>query len=217
MVDLDLGERLWGGNSARLLLEFTAPAAARIARCQLKLSLRTPSGKLRESIGTARVVRAPHGRQPAGAAVVEAPYLVDELCRSWEEQYQLTLRFLAPAGAASEAVYYFGTPSRLIEAGLSGSYGYPGEKLVAYANVNASAVALAGLDACELLLTGPRGTRTLPLAGLKAVAGPNGPTSSTRGTCCKCRWKAAISSCILGPIRSATIIFRSGFARAAAC
>ncbi len=172
-VDLDLGERLWGDNAAGMLLEFTPAAAARIGQCQLKLSLRTPAGKVRESIGTARVIRPPTAENPRGAAVVIAPYLVDEMCSSWHDQYQLTLRLVVPGDAESEpVVYYFGTPATLVESGLSGSYGYPGEQLVAYANINASAAALAKLDACELVMTGPQGTQIRPVADLKSISKP---------------------------------------------
>ena len=172
VVDLHLGDRLWGDNQAGMLLEFTGPAANQVGQCRLDLTLRTPSGKVRKSSGKPRVIQPPAAGQPSGYAIVEAPYQVDELCRSWEEQYRLTLRLVTPRSESQAAEFAFGTPARLLQAGTSGYYGYPEEKLVVYAHLNLSTAAVAKLTACEFVLSGPRGPQVRPVADLKRIGRP---------------------------------------------
>jgi hypothetical protein len=164
ILDVDLGDRLWGRNIARVALSAAGAEAERLAgRLTCRLTLAGPDGQVREFAGPTRLLRrAGDGRQE-GLALAEVPYVIERLCRTWQEQYTLRLRLDGPPGedGCYAADFRFGTPAALLDAGTSASYVYPGEKLTAFAHLNVSRAALEPGDRCEFLLDSAGKRRTL--------------------------------------------------------
>jgi hypothetical protein len=92
ITDIDLGDRLWGKNTVRVTMELDDHEAAKQARtARLRLELTDPSGISRPFEGQTTVVRPPGPGHARGYAVARAAYEVRRLCRSWQEQYRLSV------------------------------------------------------------------------------------------------------------------------------
>jgi hypothetical protein len=153
VVDLDLGERLWGKNTATLTLEFPTRNAAQIRELSLHLTLTDPRGRSVTNFATAGITRPGDGTDSTGVATVRVPYQITELCQDWQQQYRMTLQLFRdgkPLGEASE--FAFGTPRNLLTAGVSGYYFYRDEKPFAFANINVARDSLAELARCQIVL-----------------------------------------------------------------
>ena len=175
VVELDLGDRLWGRNTLRAWAEFSTVNADAVG---LAVTLTAPDGTKTESAGTMRVLRPPADGMP-GLALVEAPYQVTRLCANAQEQYRLTLAWTLPAGvsAVPPAEFAFGTPATLLTAGASGSFFYPDETAVAYVNLHVAAAEFPRLRELRTVITTPQGARPGPVvrdfaALLAPQAGP---------------------------------------------
>ncbi|HUT35761.1 MAG TPA: hypothetical protein VNE39_19905 [Planctomycetota bacterium] len=149
VTDIDLGDRLWGNNVLTLKMRLIGRDAARKLPA-LRASLTDPSGRTRELQGKAENVNQPNEQGPIGYVLLSAPYVVDALCKSWEEQYRLTIHL----GDLPPREFPFGTPSKLIEPGVSGYYFYPDEQPVVYANLNVARGSFPELARCEFLING---------------------------------------------------------------
>jgi len=157
VVDLDLGDRLWGKNEVRVTFEWDERDGRRRAEgTSVDLSLTGPGGALQGQKHTAMVIQAPTPGGAKGIAIARATFDITQLCRSWQEQYELSLqlvdgndRFVPPP-----AKFPFGTPSKLVEAGASGYYFYPDEQPVVYANLNVARGSFPELARCEFVING---------------------------------------------------------------
>src|SRR5207244_1098001 len=130
VTDIDLGDRLWGQNTARVALELDSREAAEQARsARLRLVLTDPTGASRMFEGRTAVIRPPGPGGRPGSAVAAATYEVKRLCRTWTEQYRLSLQLDTghPGDRLPPEEFFFGTPSRLIAPGVSARYPYPEE------------------------------------------------------------------------------------------
>ena len=159
ILDIDLGDRLWGRNVVKVLLEFREyqKTAERIEKTTLHLRLTSPSGKTTDSDrSVARILQKPTETDPKGYAVLSAAYRVKELCKSWKEQYELQVQVIPPmvGDVLPGPSFHFGTPSELISAGVSAYYLHPDESLTVYANLNVSRESFGEIDHCEVAITG---------------------------------------------------------------
>ncbi|MBM3457443.1 MAG: hypothetical protein FJX77_02750, partial [Armatimonadetes bacterium] len=162
VVDLQVGDRLWGRNELRVDLSLPTPrTVGLVEETRLKLEVTGPDGQTRTETAPFRLSGDP-ARLPAHA-VGTVPYQVERLCRNWEEQYRLRLTLTGPGGTPLLPSWEsaFGTPTRMLEAGVSASCLYPGETAAAYARLNVARDSLAGFENCRLSVEGPAGVRTL--------------------------------------------------------
>jgi len=175
VVDIDLGDRLWGKNAVQMLIEFKGRDALKhVQRTSLHIELTDPSGKTKRSRGTTKVLKAPTAGNPTGCAVATTPFAVDRLCQSWEEQYRLAVRLAQPRSSRAYASEFcFGTPSQLIQPGVSAHYLYPDEKLVVYANLNLARGSFAELARCDFVLErGGKKKTIVELEGFSRILRP---------------------------------------------
>jgi hypothetical protein len=161
VIDFWLGDRLWGRNTVRALLEFARPDAAELVpRANLLVSLLGPGEEeAKTSEGSARLLQpAVEGRSP-GYALVACDYEVNTLCRSWQEQYRMTVELVWPGAEKSPAAqtFHFGTPSTMVQPGQNAYFLYPGEEIVVFANLNVSQDAFRDLSHCEVVFRGAGG------------------------------------------------------------
>lgn len=133
LLDVQLGDRMWGLNVMRLLAS---------ARHQVTASLIAPNGR-------ASALDPQFEKKSDGRWEIAVPYRLEELCRSSEEQYRLRLTL----DGSSLPDFVLGTPSKAITSGLSGYYFYPGERPFAYANLRVARDSLDELQACRLAVT----------------------------------------------------------------
>lgn len=160
VIDIDVGDRLWGRNIARVTVE-RPPANA--PSVQLEAKLLDPAGK-EIPCGPVRSAGA------SGPLVLTLPYRIERLCANWKEQYRLVLRFVGPGLDRSRPITLpFGTPSRILEAGVSAHYLYPGEAVSAYANLNVAEDSFRELTRCEAVLRTP-GAEPRPRAEVRQFA-----------------------------------------------
>jgi len=150
VADIDLGDRLWGRNALKISIEFRAAATREVQRLPVQVSLRSPSLQSKSFAGKVEIVRPPSAEEPTGLGVARVEYTVDELCRSWQERYG----FQISIGKGPGAFHWFGTPSRLVEPGVSGYYFYPDEQPVIFANLNVARGSFPELAKCEFVLNG---------------------------------------------------------------
>ncbi|MBM4032311.1 MAG: hypothetical protein FJ291_11045 [Planctomycetes bacterium] len=161
VVDLDFGDRLCGKNTLRAIIEFdkTVPLE-QMRHAGVAVSVRSPSGKAAGKdmvILPGEIVQKPTEESPRGYLVGEASYEVAELCKSWEEQCRLSLWVIAGEPTINRvpcAEFSFGTPSKLVEAGVSGYCFYPDEQPVAFASLNVARGSFPELARCEFVLNG---------------------------------------------------------------
>ncbi len=149
VLDIALGDRLWGTNALEVRVQLAGVGSARKLPA-FRVALTDPTGTTTELTGKAEIVKAPTAQEPNGIAVFRAAYEVEKLCKSWEEQYRLTLRL----GDLPPSEFPFGTPSRLTEPGVSGYYFYPDEQPVVFANLNLARGSFPQLARCEFLING---------------------------------------------------------------
>jgi hypothetical protein len=143
VVDLDLGERLWGANEASLAVEFHGSTLDLVKRTSLELKLTDPRGGVTSSKGRLEITNAGTGPHGMGAGIWRAGYDIKSLCVNAQEQYSLTLQFRRDGEAAgAPAQYFFGTPSAMMTAGLSGYYFHADEKPLAFANLHIARASL---------------------------------------------------------------------------
>lgn len=141
---IDLGDRLWGRNAARVTL-----SSPKTRSVELKLTVTSPDGKTQETTGKAKL-------QKNSPTTMELGYEVRELCQQWTEQYQLELS-VAAKKADQTMEFAFGTPSSLLSTRISHQFLFPDEKLIAAANVQVSRLSLAELSRLLLQVTDPDG------------------------------------------------------------
>ena len=155
VVDMDLGDRLWGENTVRLIFEWDEKdGAKRVERgTSLHFTVSDQGGTAKHSSGGAKILQTPTREEPKGYAVASATYTVAELCRSWKEQCQVAVslrdgndRFVPPP-----VVFHFGMPSSLLRTGTSAYYSYPEESSVVYAHLNVARNAFPKLARCEFV------------------------------------------------------------------
>lgn len=152
VTDISLGDRFWGRNMARVWIEFEGrQALAMVQETKLHLVCTAPSGQSSESDGSAEILVEPTQNDTRGYAILAAPFEVEKLCQSWEQQYRLSLRILAPGGEAPAAEFYFGTPSKPLATNVNGYYFYPEESLTVFANLYISRDSFPLLDRCEIV------------------------------------------------------------------
>jgi hypothetical protein len=154
VVDIDLGDRLWGKNAVQVVMELPeGDAGAQAAETTLRLQLTDPAAAVKVTAGKAVVVPARTGASRK-YLIAGATYQVEKLCRSWKEQYRLALQLVpASGGKPSPALAFpFGTPSRLLSAGVSAYYAYPEEPVTVYASVNVARDSFPDLARCEVLV-----------------------------------------------------------------
>ena len=164
VLDVDLGDRLWGKNFVTVTMAFRGRAAAeRLRQTTLGATLTGPKGKSQRFTGATRILRAPAAGKAMGLAVATASYVVETLCTSWKQQYRVSLH-LTPPGAERPVPlgdYAFGTPSKLLQAGAGGSYLYPDEPLVVYANLDVARGSFGDLARCRFVLHSGGKTKVL--------------------------------------------------------
>jgi hypothetical protein len=164
ITDIDLGDRLWGKNMVRVSMELNDREAAKQARtARLRLELTDPSGLSRPFEGQTTVVRPPGPGHAPGYAVARAAYEVKRLCRSWKEQYRLSVHLDVPGyrEPLPAEEFSFGTPSRLIAPGASAYFSYPDESLLVYANLNVARDSFPSLSHGDILASHEGKERTL--------------------------------------------------------
>ena len=142
VVDLDLGERLWGSNALRLRVQNGTDEAVRL---DADFPLVSPSGQRRTFKGTQTTLPA----RREGELVV--PYRLAELTTDWQQHYH----FERPWPLA------FGTPAAPVSLRLSGSYVYPDEKLDIGINLNIAQASLRDVASCRVVIRHPRGEKEL--------------------------------------------------------
>lgn len=130
-TDVDLGDRMWGNNVMRFRLAGELPRKA-------ELELIGPDGKRQVSPGRWR------------GQVLEFPYRIERLCRSWQEQFSARISL---DGKALEELS-FGTPTHPLEVGVASYYVYPSESQTVYARLNVARDSFPELGALELKLNG---------------------------------------------------------------
>ena len=92
VVDIDLGDRLWGKNAVMLTIEFPAADLERIKNTTLRLTLTDPAGSNHNDQRQSRHrSHAGQWRSP-GIATIRAEYQITALCQNWQEQYKLSLQ-----------------------------------------------------------------------------------------------------------------------------
>ena len=165
VVDIELGDRLWGKNVVRLALEFEGKEALeRLGETSLLIKLATPKGQSKRIFGEVRILAGPSATSPKGYALASGTFEVQDPCKSWQEQYQVSFGFPVRMAGLLYAGYTFsfGTPSRLIATGASVQYPYPEETPVAFANLNVARGSFPDLGRCEFVLTsGPQERKLL--------------------------------------------------------
>jgi len=157
VLDLDLGDRLWGRNEVKVTFEWDERDGRKRAEgTSVELSLTGPGGTQQGQKQRAVVMQVPTPGGAKGIAVTHTTFDIAQPCRSWDEQYELSLRlkngndrFLPPP-----IKFPFGTPSKLAEAGASGHYFYPDEQPVVFANLNVARGSFSELARCEFLING---------------------------------------------------------------
>jgi len=100
---------------------------------------------------------------------------VDRLCSSWQEQYTFALRITPPepGSAPLETTFSFGTPSHILRPGASGSYFYPEETPLIYANLNVSRDSLPDLARCDIVIRrGSADATGIPITDFASVLAP---------------------------------------------
>ena len=162
VVDLDLGERLWGRNSAVLTLDFPRGEAEKLRGVSLQLTLTDPRGKVATSTAEPIVVRSGDAAATKEFATVRVGYQITDLCQNWREQFTLSLQFLrAGQPLGPRADFAFGTPREPLTAGVSGLFLYRGETPFVFANLNIARDSLAELARCEFVLNHGGADRTV--------------------------------------------------------
>ena len=157
VMDIDLGDRLWGKNIARVTLEFGAESIRDVPDTRLHIGLLGPWGNTEALPGETQILQMPSAEKARGLAVMTATYDIKGLCHSWEYGYRVS-PILAHVHTGGRGIwlghFHFGTPSKLIEAGASGYYFYPDEQPVVYANLNVARGSFGELARCEFVLNG---------------------------------------------------------------
>jgi hypothetical protein len=142
VVDLDLGERLWGRNELRLLAENPAGEAVRV---ETKYPLTSPSGQVLSLEGK------PAAIPPRSQTEIKVPYTLTELASDWQQQFQLERPW----------PLRFGTPASPIALRLGGSYAYPDEKMDVGVNLNITRATLNEVASCRVVVVHPKGEKLL--------------------------------------------------------
>jgi hypothetical protein len=137
VLDLDLGDRLWGRNIARITLQ-----APEMPSLIVSLTVTSPKGHRQDVSAEAKFPKI-------GVSTVELPFQVTELCSNWREQYLVQLS-IGPGEWSLKLRTAFGTPSSLLATRASHQCLFPNEKLLVAANVQVSKASLA--DVSRLLL-----------------------------------------------------------------
>lgn len=177
IVDIDLGDRLWGRNVVKVMLEYEGHEATKwIEKLRLEVRLTSPSGKTTAASRSAvRILEEPGARNTKGYAILSAEYEVNELCKSWKEQYELFVQVVPPAESKAYPGrrFHFGTPSQLVSTGVSAYYLYPDEQLTLYANLNISRGSIEDIALCEVAISNGGGVKkTIKVDDLSAILKP---------------------------------------------
>lgn len=174
--DVELGDRLWGKNRLRLSLELPdQPAIKALQEGKPNAQLTGPDGAPGACSAEVEIGRAPTEGKP-GAATLTVEYRVDTLCKTWKDQYILTLKLPVPGGKPVTWSIPFGTPSQIVDGGTSAHYVYPNETATLYGHVNVARDSRPDLSRCEI--SGRIGGTARSFADLKDLSGLSKPQTA---------------------------------------